>query len=126
MAKSFRLNCDTLVSGVALTTALFCFGKLDSNGKVIPCSVSGESSVGIIQENPDAADREVPVAYMGSISKLTVAGALAVGTLISTNTSGKGIAATTGHNVLAKTLEASTADGDVISVLVLSPGIIAP
>ncbi len=126
MAKSFRLNCDTLVSGVALTTTLFCFGKLDSNGKVIPCSVSGESSVGIIQENPDAADREVPVAYMGSISKLTVAGALAVGTLISTNASGKGITAATGHNVLAKTLEASTADGDVISVLVLSPGIIAP
>lgn len=105
----------TLVASTNLSTKQFFFVKLDTNGQVALCG-AGERGIGILQDKPSAQGQACRVRIRGG-SLLKVAAAIAVNTPLKSDGDGKGVASSTDKDhVIAHTLEASAADGDLIAV----------
>lgn len=111
-------NTLSLISGASLaTSAQWRFGKVNSSGKVIVCSSTGEQAVGVICGNPDAADKAVPV-QVGGIAKIEAGAAITAGDKVMTDTAGRAITHTGTNNVLGVAMEAASGAGDRISVVI--------
>lgn len=109
------LKYGTLLAGEDLSSAQFLFGKVNSAGKIVKCSVSGEDSDGVIYGKPVSG---VAVEMCGSrIAKVIAGSAIAAGAKVTTNASGKASTAASGDYYLGKALESVNADGEVITVL---------
>ena len=78
---------------------------------------------GVLQNKPDAG-QAAEVAHLG-ISRIVVDGNatnIAIGNLITSDANGKGVVADTiGDVAFGKALQASTVDGDVISISMVGP-----
>ena len=103
----------------------YCFmGMPDSSGQVT-FTGAGEHILGILQNKPAAAGRGASVRVYG-VSKLVVdgnVGAIVPGDRLISDAAGKGVKGETDNNEMgAIALEASTAAGEIISVLVI-PGV---
>lgn len=88
MAYEIPGLCISFAAGESLADAQFRWGKLDTAGKVVRCSVDGEHALGIIQNNP-AADAAVSVMVFG-VSKIVIAAseALIAGNVVGTTSVG--------------------------------------
>ena len=75
--------------------------------------------LGVMQNNP-ARGEAMTIAYAGP-SKVVAGGSLTVNALITSNSSGRAAAVTSGDMVAGRVLEAAGADGDVISCLLFHP-----
>lgn len=86
-------------------------------------NVASESAnnavLGVLQNDPRSGEAAT-VGVFGR-SKVTAAGSLGPNTLITTNGSGKATTATSGAFVFGRTIDAATADNDVIQCRLLSP-----
>lgn len=108
-----------------LSTRQFYPVALGTDGAVNTISSTATAAIGILQDDPDAAGRACSVRLVG-ISKGIVAAAGANNTInpgdrLGINASGVLVLATAANReVVAIALERSTADGDIISVLVQS------
>lgn len=111
-------NTLSLVAGADLSSSCqWRFGKVNSSGKVIRCSSTGEQAVGVICGNPDAADKAVPV-QVGGVAKIEAGAAITAGDKVMTDTVGRAITHTGTNNVLGIALETATNAGERISVVV--------
>lgn len=70
-----------------------------------------------------AASGQSVTVQIDNVVKVEAGGIIAVGGKVTTTTAGKALAATTGAKVFGLALEASWADGDVISVLLYKEGV---
>ncbi len=97
--------------------------KLDSTANRVALAGAGVG-VGILQNKPAAIGRGAEVRHLG-ISRHVVDGnatAIVIGSKITADSAGKGVVAdTAGDIAYAEALEASTVDGDEISVLMIGP-----
>ena len=84
---------------------------------------SGGKCDGILQDKP-LAGQACEVAIDG-MSKVVASAALAKGVNVAVGTSGKIKAAASGDYILGTLMEASSADGDIVSVLMTRPGRLA-
>lgn len=75
--------------------------------------------VGVLQNAPKSGE-PATVSYAG-FAKVVAGGAVGVNVFFGSNTSGKAQVVNSGDMVLGRTLEAATADKDVISVLLVPP-----
>lgn len=93
---AFEQDTDTLsrVAGADLSAKQFYFVKQANTGKVSACSVDGEHSIGVLQNNP-TANQSATVAFSG-ITKIKLGGTVAIGDLVSTDTSGRAVTASSG------------------------------
>lgn len=111
-------NTLSLVAGADLSSASqWRFGKVNSSGKVIRCSSTGEQAVGVICDNPDAADKAVAV-QVGGVAKIEAGAAITAGDKVMTDTVGRAITHTGTNNVLGVALETAGDAGDRISVVI--------
>ncbi len=115
MATKENLRSITLPAAADFsTTGQWRFGTVNSSGQVALTSSAGRVD-GIIQDNPDAADKECAVGIHG-VSHLELGGTIAAGGSLQSGSSGVGVSGTTNAKAIA--LE-SGVSGDVISVLLL-------
>ena len=126
-----------LVAAADLRTKQFYCVKVDSAAKIALCSAAGESVFGVLQNDPNTG--EAAAVMTTGVTKAVAGAALAAGAYVTTDANGKlkavvlgrtdtsdaGAAADAllGSNVLGQLLEASTADGDIVT---LSLGARAP
>jgi hypothetical protein len=81
---------------------------------------------GVLQNAPNAIDQPANVAFAGVTKVLAAAGGIAKGANVMSDANGKAVTATTAVNRAGRALEAATADGDIISILLGSGWIPAP
>ncbi len=84
---------------------------------------AGEDVDGVLQNKPLSG--EACALCVNGKSKIKVAGALAKGTLVAVDATGKAVAAASGDYILGKLLEASSGADEVVSVLLTRPGRLA-
>ena len=94
------------------TNAQYRFGTVNSSGQ-IAVSAADARQDGIIQDNPDVADRAAQVGILG-VSLLELGGVVTAGDEIKAGTNGVGLSGSTESKTVA--LE-SGVSGDIISVL---------
>ena len=121
MAGSMDLRVISREAGEDLSSHQYCFVYADTDGQMLHATGDTVKILGISQDDPDAAGEGLTVG-IGGISKLVVDGnaaAIAAGDMLTSNSEGKGVKTTTDAKVYgAIALEASTAAGDIIQVLV--------
>lgn len=93
-----------------------------SAGKVAICSTQGEVSVGVTGDDPpSAADQACELKHAG-IVRIVAGAAVAALANVTTDTTGRAILATTGNRIHGQALEAASAAGEVIEVLLALNG----
>lgn len=96
-----------------------------TDGRVNTISTTATASIGVLQDDPDAAGRAGRVRFSGE-SKMIVDGsvnAIYPGYRLGIGTHGLGVMTTTANQeIIAVALDQSVAAGDIISVLVLPGG----
>lgn len=110
----------TLEASANLSTSQYLFVDLGATGIAV-VSTSGAKAVGVLQDKPAALGRAACVQYDG-VTKVKAGAVVAVGADIMSNGSGQAITATTGKVSQGTALEAATAAGDLIAVLLKSNG----
>lgn len=94
-----------------------------SSGTLNNCHQSSLSTdpgiVGVLQNAPKSGE-PATVAYEG-FSKVVAGGAIGVNVFIGSNSSGKAQVVNSGDMAIGRTLEAATADKDIIGVLLMNP-----
>jgi hypothetical protein len=98
----------SMIAGADLSGSLFKFGKLNSSGQVVVCSVLGERASCVIYSKPKAAGDGMD----GAIDRIALVESAAVfnpGTRVSTDANGRAVAALTTHFPLGEALDAGEA-----------------
>ena len=120
-------------AGADLSAAQFRFVKLNGTDlQVVQATVAGEDVLGVQQTNPDTAGQPVTVMTAG-VSKVVAGAAVAIDDLVTTDTVGRAIVATSGRTdtsdggaandpligsfVHGRALEAASGAGIIIAVL---------
>lgn len=110
-------------AGAEIADVRFKAVKLDANGNAVLASVAGEAFLGIAIPTTGNAEGKVAVGDVVDIQikdiGLAMAGAaVEAGKPLTTNASGKLVAAASGNFIIGYALNAAKADGDIISVQV--------
>ena len=106
----------SLEASADLSASQHHFVEVDSNGQVTISNSAGESVAGVLQNDPELQGEAATIINSG-ISKVVAGAAVAAGALVQTNASGRAITAASADFVAGRALQAATADGEVISVL---------
>lgn len=105
-----------------LTTKQFFCVKAAAGGE-IALSGDGEAILGILQNDPNTG--EAGNVMSAGISKAVAGAAITEGDLIASDANGKIITAASADRTIGQALDAASADGDIIEVLLGSFGRIA-
>jgi len=128
MAGSLDLRTVSREAGEDLSSHQYCFMYSDTDSQLLHATGDTSDIIGILQDDPDTAGKGALLGY-GGISKLVVdgnAGAIAAGDRLTSDSEGKGVVTTTDTKTYgAIALEASTAAGDIIQVLITPMQMIA-
>jgi len=115
----FRIGHEDAAADLS-AKQFFCV-KFTSTG--VNLAGTGEAIDGILQDKP-VSGQPADVMVTG-VSKIVASAALAKGALVSCDAAGKAKAAATTEYIIGRLLEASGADGDVVSVSITRPGRLA-
>lgn len=105
MARMEGYSTRTFEAGQALATP-FIFVVQASDGQVDPIGTAGVRTDGVLMTTATAAGQPVAVAFDGRM-KVLAAGTIARGAAVSSNNTGRAIAATTGHIIQGYAEEAA-------------------
>ncbi len=122
MASEQPLGVVSLEAAGDLSAKQFLFMEVDSNGQIDATNATTDPTIGVLQDKPAAQGRSGSVATVG-ISKVVAGAAVAAGAKVMPSAAGKAITYTTSNHCAGLALEAASADGDVIRVLLLPIGI---
>lgn len=118
MAYEIPGDMYTYPANTDLSASQFCFVNLNTSGKLV-LPASGGPAIGVLQNKPNAAGVGGNVMVDG-VTKLVAGGTVAAGALITTDTAGNAITATTGLQILGRSQETASASvGQIISVLLV-------
>jgi hypothetical protein len=120
---AFEGNLKTIPGVVAsadLSASQFLFMNISSTGAALN-TTAGAMVDGVLQNKPDALNKPATVAYSG-VSKVIAGAAVAKGARVMSNTAGKAITGTATNIGVGRALEAASADGDAIAVLLDTKG----
>ena len=107
-------------AAVDLSGKQYHFVRYSAANKVNQASEAVHSSMaGVLQNKPKSGDH-AEFAILGR-TKITAGGALTVNDMITTNGSGRAAKVASGQMAGGRVLEASGADGDVVSALLFPP-----
>lgn len=114
MAYESLKALKSLVATSTLAAKQYYFVKLDANGQIVVAG-SGNYAIGVVQDKP-AAGQVGSVCGPGDVTKVYCGGTFAAGDEVSSDSSGKAVAATSGAFVLGQALTAG-ADGYVATII---------
>lgn len=108
------------VASADLSSHQFKFMDIGATGAALNTS-AGAMCDGVLQNKPDALGKAASVAYSG-VSKVVAGAAITAGARVMSSAAGKAVTATATNIGLGTALEAATADGDLIAVLLDTKG----
>lgn len=120
MSQATPLLDKTLLSAADLSTFQFRAVRITAD-YTVNNSAAGLDALGIQQDMPAAAGRGCRVRFDGT-SKGVAGAAFAAGARLTTDATGRLVAAATGNFLVARALQAALAVGDVVEVQVLCKG----
>ena len=94
MAIEYDVCSLSRAAGADLSAKQFRFVKQSNTGVVTACTVAGEQALGVLQNNPTSG-HNASVGYEG-ITKVVLGGTVAIGDLVSTDTAGRAVTASSG------------------------------
>ena len=121
---AFEGNLRTIPGVVAsadLSAHQFKFVNISATGAALITTAGGIVD-GVLQDKPSALNRAASVAYSG-VSKVMAGAAVTQGARVMSNATGKAITATATNNISGTALEAASADGNIIAVLLDTKGV---
>lgn len=125
MATEQNLQTLSLVEASDMSSGQFKCVKVDSSGHATPCTVAGEMALGIQTSKPRVgATADVLSVAVGGAPMAMAGAAIAAGLKVSSAATGKLRVAVSGDHVLGVSLQAATADGDIIKIQILRDGIV--
>lgn len=116
MAVEIPVLVKSFVAGEDLSAKQFFFVELNATtGSVELCDAATDIPIGILQNSPESGET-ADVMIVG-ITKVSASGALAVGTILSTDAAGQGVAAIATTYPVARviSLPASTAASGLVT-----------
>lgn len=114
MSGETPLFCKTFIAGADLTGKRYYAVKIDTDGEIVLAG-DGESAVGILMTE-GTAGQAVRVMLSGIAYAILGAAVVNAGTNLAVDAQGKLVTAGAGDAVIAYTLEAGGAQGDVVPV----------
>jgi hypothetical protein len=123
--ENIKYTVPGLQAGADLSAKQFYFVKNHTTAKQVVVAGDGEAAIGVLQDKPDAAGKSATVAVAPSTSKVVAGGAISAGAKVASDAAGKAATAASGEYVQGFALDASTADGDLITVQLAQIGRIA-
>lgn len=94
MSTELGIESLTRAAGADLSAKQYRFVKQANTGAVSACSVAGEQALGVLQNNPTSG-KNAEVAYEG-LTKVVLGGTVAIADLVSTDTAGRAVTASSG------------------------------
>lgn len=104
MSGENSLTSITVPANADLSAGQYCFVTVNSSGKVALTGDGGQAD-GILQNDPDAADRAATVAIAGVSYIKAGSGGLTAGDQVASGANGVGITAGSADYVMGKALE---------------------
>lgn len=114
MAYRIPVLDHSFIAGADLTDNIYYVVKLDANGDV-ELAGDGEMAIGVLQNDPD--EGEVASVMVYGITKAVAGSDFTVGSALKSDAGGKVDEAGAGDWMIGIALEASTADEDIITIL---------
>lgn len=117
MALQERINPLSVLASADLSASQFCFVTVNGSG-LLALPAAGADAIGVLQDNPDAANRVGLVGLLNGSGRLkVVAGAtLTPGQIVQSDASGHAIVALTGDRELG-TVIVGSASGELVEIL---------
>jgi hypothetical protein len=115
MAYEERLTNISVPASGDLTASQYRFMQINSSGKLALSGTAGRPD-GVLQDDPDADGVPGALAIAG-VSKVVAGAALAAGLDVTSDSTGRAVAAATGDEVAGTTMGAATGAGSIIPVL---------
>ena len=109
----------TFIAGEDLSSAQFKFVTLESDGQVDLADSAGENCIGVLINDPAAA--EAATVVMSGKVMVTAGGTIAAGAAVATDASGDAVTASTGNIVMGYATEAGV-DGQIIAIELIQGG----
>lgn len=116
MMPGFRANSDYSTLGA---TRYIIVAQVGAYGMVQGTDPTSSLILGVLQNNPSRS-RAASIKMAGP-SKIVAGAALGAGAMFTTNGSGRAAAVRSGDMVVGRILEASSADGDIVSAMLFPP-----
>lgn len=113
-----EIQITGLLAGADLSSKQYYFVKMASTaGEVVACSATTDHAIGILQNDP--ADGEAALVKAIGVSKVVCAStAVTVGSDVGWSAEGQAASrSAAGSRAMGTALEASAADGDIVTVL---------
>lgn len=104
-----------------LSALQFRFLTVDSNGRIAQNTSAGGDVAGVLQDDPDAIDRPGAVMTSG-ITKVEAGAAVTRGGVVMSDNVGRAVDATATNKGVGIALDAASAAGEIISVLLKDLG----
>lgn len=122
MGLEEQLTCLNMLAGADLSSYQYCAVYTSGANTVSLAATAGMNATGILQDEPAASGRAAKVGIFGR-TKAKAGAAISAGADVAVQvTTGRVVTAVTGDYVLGTALEAATANGDIISVLLKDSG----
>ena len=119
MAVMQSRDTRTFIAGEDLSSAQFKFVTLESDGEVDLADSAGENCVGVLINDPAAA--EAATVVMSGKVMVTAGDTIAAGDAVATDAAGDAVTASTGNIVMGYATEAGV-DGQIIAIELIQGG----
>ena len=119
MAVMQSRDTRTFIAGEDLSSAQFKFVTLESDGQVDLADAAGENCIGVLINDPAAAESATVV--MSGKVMVTAGGTIAAGAAVATDAAGDAVTASTGNIVMGYATEAGV-DGQIIAIELIQGG----
>lgn len=125
MASNESTKCISKKAAGDLSTKQYLFMKLSAAQTVDTCAATTDKSLGVLQDKPSAAGKDASIAVDGT-TKVVASGVIAFGAYVAPTAAGKAQTAVSTQYPRGQALEAATADGDIIEILLIAGGVPLP
>jgi hypothetical protein len=121
--ETMRNSLPGVAASADLQTKQFFFVKVDGS-KTVGLAGDGEAVAGVLQNKPDTG-QAATVWGPGAVTKVVAGAAIAAGANVSSDAAGKGKTSTSGDYIVGHAVDAVSADGEVVTVTLTTPGRLA-
>lgn len=109
-----------------LSASPYCFVTINSTAGTlglprVDLSAAAANADGVLQDKPNAAGKTCTVSH-GGLTKITASAAIAIGSKIGCAANGQARVAVTSDYIMGTAIEAATAQGQIISMLLIRGG----
>jgi hypothetical protein len=118
MAIQQNTQCINLLASADLSAKQYHFVEVSGVRTVAACNATTDQAIGVLQNDPDASGEEAVIAINGT-TKVVAGAAITAGARVAPNASGRAQTAVATQFPRGIALETSTADGQLIEVLLL-------